>query len=299
MYYKKISDLNFKKKLTFIVVDYNTFEFIEKLYNSIKKFVTKIDYRIIIITNLETNSWKKLKYFSDNNNDIDILIQNKNTGFGVSNNLGLVNTNSEYICFINPDIEFIENMDIFFEESLNELNINKEVGVISPNLLNIDGTQQIFWGKLPGSFKKKRKYYSESTGLNYIEYPWIIGAFYLVKRDQIPGKVPFDPKIFMYAEDLDLCLRYQNKKLKILVNDKYNIVHYGGSSLKGIAEKEKFIKKYTLERESLYYVLEKNISSEYAKRYFMRRLVINKILGNIFCIDKRREICAIYQKILK
>lgn len=292
-----MSDLNFKKKLTFIVVDYNTFEFIEKLYNSIKKFVTKIDYRIIIVTNLETTSWKKLKTFSNEKEEIEVLIQNKNTGFGVSNNLGLSKTNSEYICFINPDIEFIENMDIFFEESLNELNINKEVGIISPNLLNKDGTQQIFWGKLPGSLEKKRKYHSRSTKLDYIKYPWIIGAFYLVKRDQIPGKVPFDPNIFMYTEDLDLCLRYRKNNLKILVNNNYKVVHYGGSSLEEITEEERFYKKYSLERQSLFYVLEKNYSYVFVKNYFIKRKIINYFWG--LKNKKRKKIFEIYKMILE
>lgn len=299
MYYKKISDLNFKKKLTFIVVDYNTFEFIEKLYNSIKKFITKIDYRIIIVTNLETTSWEKLKKLSDEKEEIEILIQNKNTGFGVSNNLGLSKTNSEYICFINPDIEFIENMDMFFEDGFLELNKNENIGIISPNLLNTDNTQQIFWGKLPGSLEKQKYYKSKYTNINYIEYPWIIGAFYLVKKMNIPDGIAFDPNIFMYAEDLDLCLRYKKQNLKILVNTKYNVIHYGGSSLKEILEEDKFFKKYFLERKSLFYVLNKHFSKSYVKYYFFTRAIINFILGKYLKNQRRYRIWKIYKEILK
>ncbi|MGL4865911.1 MAG: glycosyltransferase [Cetobacterium sp.] len=299
MCYKKVLKSKIEKELTFIVVDYNTFEFIEKLCNSIKKFITKIDYRILIITNVETNSWLNLKKFSTENNEIEVLVQQKNTGFGISNNLGLTNTSSEYICFINPDIEFIENMDIFFKESMQELEENSDVGIISPNLLNLDNTQQVFWGKLPGSLRKRKDYYSKYTNIKYIEYSWIIGAFYLVKRKKIPNKIPFDENIFMYAEDLDLCLRYRKEKLKILVNNKYNVIHYGGSSLKEIPEDKRFYKKYHLERESLFYVLVKNYSYKYAKHYFNKRLIVNMFLGYLFCIERRRKICKIYLDILK
>lgn len=283
-----------KVEISFIVVDFNTYRFIEKLYISIKKKIKKINYQIIIITNIESNSKNDLEKLSQKNK-IDLIVLDKNVGFGVSNNIGVKYSKSENLCFINPDIEFFEEADSNLSECIKILEKNKNIGIVGAQLLNQDRTIQLSWGRLPiitinNIIKREEK---------YVYYPWIIGAFYVMKKSFFKKIGEFNSNIFMYAEDLDLCLKVYKNKKKIVINEKFKVIHYGGASLNDYSEKEKFKKKYYLERKSLYYVLKSNYSLLYANYYFYIRFIYNYVVGILLNKKRLKEISSIYQKVLR
>lgn len=284
-----------KIELSFVIVDFNTYDFIVKLLLSIDREIKKMAIQIIIVTNSESKSSQLLRDLCKKNG-IDLLVLDENVGFGRSNNIAVSYCSSRNICLINPDIELLENAEDYFRQSIKTLEKNKNIGILSAKLLNQDRTLQKSWGKLPIiTFENRIRLYEEG----YCEYPWIIGAFYIMEKKYFEEIGGFDSNIFMYAEDLDLCIRIRKDKKKIIMNKKFEVIHYGGSSLISFDEKEKFRKKYYLERLSLYYVLKKNYSLCYANMYYKIRLILNYICFKTLKREKRKEIFEIYKKIIK
>lgn len=59
---------------------------------------------------------------------------------------------------------------------------------------------------------------------------WITGAFMAIPKDIFDKSKGFDEKIFMYAEELELCYRIQKLNKKIIYDPAKSIIHYGGAS---------------------------------------------------------------------
>src|SRR6185503_851289 len=62
---------------------------------------------------------------------------------------------------------------------------------------------------------------------------WLSGACMLARRDVLLALGPFDPRFFMYGEDIDLCYRLRAAGWSIRFVPEAVIMHVGGGSSRG------------------------------------------------------------------
>ena len=123
--------------VSIIIVNYNSFNLLIQCIDSLIKFTKAVSYEIIVVDN---HSMEDLiddvlsKY-----DEIKLIKNNENKGFGSANNLGLAIARGKYVLFLNNDTVFFENtikkIYYFAESSHDPL-------VVGCKLLNSDNSLQ-------------------------------------------------------------------------------------------------------------------------------------------------------------
>ncbi|HFU3707836.1 TPA: glycosyltransferase family 2 protein [Streptococcus suis] len=102
-----------KKDVTVIIPVYNSSEFLDKCLTSLVNQSYK-DIRIIVVNDGSTdNSLEIAKLFSDNHENVKV-IDKENEGVSSTRNIGIKNTQTEYIMFVDSD----DYLDEFYVERL-------------------------------------------------------------------------------------------------------------------------------------------------------------------------------------
>lgn len=206
--------------ITASIVTYNnSIDDLNKVVNSF--FDTSLNVKLFIIDNSPTN--KLITFFSSDR--IEYTFNNANIGFGAGHNIGIrksIEIKSKYHLILNPDVEFERGT---LEKLVNFLNINIDVGIVSPKTIYPNGTLQYLCRLLPTPFDffikrfvpkiliplfKNRSDRYEFRDRDYnkqMNIPFLSGCFMLIRTKIFSKTGIFDEKIFMYTEDIDLCRR--------------------------------------------------------------------------------------------
>ena len=194
-----------------IIVNYNGKELLEKSLPSVVKY-TNAD--ICVVDNNSTDD--SLSFLKNNYPSIKLIESEENLGYGNAHNLALeTHPNYNYYVFMNNDITVTPN---WLEEMIKVFNTKEGVGAVGPKILL--------------SEKKDEKYLINSAGMDinkhlmaYDRYEGeyddekyntvekvdgICGAVMLLSKEVIEKVKGFNPKMFLYYEDVDLSLRIRD-----------------------------------------------------------------------------------------
>ncbi len=194
-----------------IIVNYNGKELLEKSLPSVVKY-TNAD--ICVVDNNSTDD--SLSFLKNNYPSIKLIESEENLGYGNAHNLALeTHPNYNYYVFMNNDITVTSN---WLEEMIKVFNTKEGVGAVGPKILL--------------SEKKDEKYLINSAGMDinkhlmaYDRYEGeyddekyntvekvdgICGAVMLLSKEVIEKVKGFNPKMFLYYEDVDLSLRIRD-----------------------------------------------------------------------------------------
>jgi GT2 family glycosyltransferase len=88
------------------------------------------------------------------------------------------------------------------------------------------------------------------------ECDWVPGCYYLIRREVIDQVGLFDPRYFLYYEEIDHCKRVKQAGWKVVFYPHTTVVHIGGESSKsevGLNAAHRQIPKLQIESELLYF----------------------------------------------
>jgi GT2 family glycosyltransferase len=185
-----------------------------------------VNYGINKIYLIDNSPVDELRILSSESR-IEYIHNPLNPGFGAAHNLAIkiaLAQGSKYHFIINPDIYFEE--DVVFP-MVNYMNDDDSIGMMMPQILNLDGTIQNLPKLLPSplsilfrKIKRPRVYYSkfiEKYELrnipkqHVINVPILSGCFTLLNLKAIEKIGMYDDNYFMYFEDWDLSRRMHQK----------------------------------------------------------------------------------------
>lgn len=200
----------------------------------------------IIVTDSETMSETK-EMMLDLYPHTTFLTEEKNIGFGKSVNRALNIAQGKYIFIMNADFVIPKSQEL--NKLIDYLSENKNVGIVGPKLLNFDNTHQPSafryytprlialrrtpLGKLPGSKKMLNEFmlhHHENLLKEPTEVDWLMGSALLTKKEYLDKIGGFDERYFMYMEDVDLCRRFWENKLKVVYFPDSEMYHFHGKS---------------------------------------------------------------------
>jgi len=217
---------NQKIRFTFVIINYNSFDYTNKCLNSIKLFCRNHNYEIIVIDNasMDDSSSKLAAKFTD-----VIFINNKeNYGFARACNQGIDHASGEFIIFLNNDFEFTTDI---FDRIIDKFQRYENLGLLGFQLLNPDGTVQKTDFKFPTIPRRilqltivpfMRKHSSAKLpSLNAKDriVDYIKGALMIIPAKLLNQlQLRFDENYFMYHEEMDLAFQLR-KQGKICILD--------------------------------------------------------------------------------
>ena len=235
-----------KKCVDIVIVNWNSGRFLKECIDSLRSSSLYILFNIIVVDNASSDHSLAFIEACDEYNDLIVLRNNKNMGFGAACNLGARRFQSEFILFLNPDARVQRHT---VEKTLDFMRsgINSDVGVCGVQL--IDGDEEIsrscarfpsFSMLLNSSLGFSRIF----NGLGYQMFDWahdcttevdhVIGAYYFIRRKLFSNLQGFDEDFFVYYEDLDLSRRVKLRGWKIVYIADINAYHVGGGSSENI-----------------------------------------------------------------
>lgn len=218
---------------------YNEIEILTITYHSgdlIKKSLSQISrkFKVTVVENSNNTNFKKK---IEKNKNVKCILTGSNLGFGTAFNIGARNIKTKYILHINPDA-FINNSIIF--ELYKIANKIKKLGILSPQET------------------EKKTYINKKVDKEFYTVKNIKGFVMLINNYNCIKSKYFDEKIFLYLEEIDLCLRLREKKKLICVAPHVFVKHLGGKS-----HSKKISKKMEIQRNwhymwSLFYFNKKH-----------------------------------------
>jgi len=232
--------------ISIIIVSYNNFDILKRCLKSIYKYLTTIDFEIIVVDNNSVENG--LDETIDGYPNI-VVIQNKeNKGFAKANNQGVNIAQGENILLLNNDTEFLDDP---ISEILTYVKDSIKPIIGAAKLLNIDMTYQpsaykfptiwrlfssnFFFEKLFKRTPLFNKYYLDIENEKSPQIVnSVIGAFMLMKKKTYKELGGFDESFFFYHEDTDLCYRLANFGGETIYFPHLSLIHVGGGSTKHI-----------------------------------------------------------------
>ena len=274
-----------KKKLSFIILQYNTpketLECVESIQKNLKN---KKDYSIIIIDNHSSKENLKLFYkLFNGKNNLDILKLDKNNGFSRGNNIGFEYARKKY----NPDFYYIINNDTIISqkntiELIEEEYKKSQFDVMGPDVINPDGKHsspikieisktiigmKIKWIMkiIKNSIFIKKHLSSNSKYFDKRQEQVILHGPALIFSKKCFNKLqkPFYPETFLFWEEGILGINSRRYGLKSIYNPRLKILHNESSSInkgKSSLKKKLFHFKHLNKSMNIYYSYKKKNS---------------------------------------
>lgn len=179
---------------SFVILHYNVIEETQKCVLSIKKYMQDFVYKIVVVDNASPNkSGNKLVQLYQNDDDVVVILNEKNLGFACGNNIGIdfarKNFQPDFVVVLNNDVclaqfDFAKQIAAEWETS--------NFAVLGPQIITPDGCNQNPFPKAIDSMKIWRKEYVRSYRhlvLTYInmEGPYMKAKEFAKKLLKIEG----------------------------------------------------------------------------------------------------------------
>ncbi len=264
-----------------IIVSYNTRDLTLRCLKSLYENTKDVSFEVIVVDNASSDG--SAEAIADMFQDVVLIKNDKNLGFGRANNIAMRRAKGKYFFLLNSDTVIKNNaLKIFYDF----MERNTHVGAVGtwlrdekgniihsygdfPNLkwqiseVIRDGllwTLEIFFLRwirdfirvIKKFFRRNAFFDGDETKNHYLDsrdqfYPvcYITGADLFVRREVIEKVGDFDPRFFLYFEETDLEYRMAKEGIILGIIKGPYIVH-----LEGKSSSKSSLRSYTLSKVS-------------------------------------------------
>jgi N-acetylglucosaminyl-diphospho-decaprenol L-rhamnosyltransferase len=171
---------------------------------------------------------------------VEVITLDGNRGFGAGCNEALRRVTEPVTALVNPDVELLDDgLATLAEEAA------ATEALLAPRLLNSDGSVQDSAHPLPGTLEALipaavprflfpgplRRRYEPWRSSRPRTVGWAVAACIVARTDLLRRLGPFDPNVFLFYEDMDLCLRAADAGVPTLLRPDVALRHSGGGSV--------------------------------------------------------------------
>lgn len=228
-------------KLSILIVNWNSREYLRRCLTSLDATCREIVPQIVVVDagSFDGCGEMLVREFPD----VQFVQSPENIGFGRSNNLGFTRVTGDALLLLNPDTEILPGAVQSLLEGLRRF---PEAGIVGPWLMNADGSFQsesldglptpircAFGSRFLRKVLRGLGLWREAGVVNregLCEVEAVAGACMLLWSRTFRDVGGFSREYFMYAEDMDLCLKVRRAGRKIYQAAAAKIVHHGGGS---------------------------------------------------------------------
>lgn len=227
--------------VSFIIVNYCTARLIQTCVQSIRTFTGVYTYEILIVDN---HSPDDSLLILGELEDIRLIANTDNDGFGKANNMAAAEAEGKYLFFINPDAYLLSDATSRFIDYL-ERHASTRIAALGADLQDETGHKQMSYGNFPslmevfsyiGFYRFWPEYHQRRLSIskkNSSEEPivvdYILGAAMFFRADVFKELGGFDEDFFLYFEETELAYRVWKAGYSIWLLPEVRIVHPEGN----------------------------------------------------------------------
>ena len=255
--------------ISIIIVNYQSLEYLEKCLDHLAEAEIAGDLEIIVVNNSPGDG--TAQKLAGNHPSVILVEPGENLGFGPACNQGFKRATGDLVLLLNPDA-FIAPDAISL--SARYMRDHPKVAVVGGQMLSEEGHWQpsarcfptvldkfFMLTGLAARFRNNRFFGRMDLTWWDHSHPrkvdWVVGAFFMVRADVIKQVEGFDPRFFMYFEELDLCRRVIKKGMEVHYLPQVTVRHIGGASSLGaeslLRSPDGQLTLFRLFSEALYY----------------------------------------------
>lgn len=223
--------MNKKVKISLIIVTYNSSDFIDRCLDSVYRQTYK-DFEIVIVDNDSRDGL--VDYVADKYKDVKVIASMENLGFAGGINLGIADSDGEFIAILNPDVILD---DRWLESLITVAGNYPQAYIFSSLILNYHDHELIV------NAGYKYSVFGTHFLIGYNErnvgqYNEVRPVFYgtgcaLFFRRLLVEKIGyFDQDYFLYCEETDFCWLSLLAGFEILIVPSAIVFHYRQASTK-------------------------------------------------------------------
>ncbi|HEY3783182.1 MAG TPA: glycosyltransferase [Fimbriimonadaceae bacterium] len=230
-----------------IVVTFNSMETIKGCVESVVAFLGTFDELVLVDNDSTDETPGYLNSLIGADPRVKVILNQKNLGFSEGCNVGIRNSQGDFIVLLNPDTTVIEGwigrMRAYFEDS--------RVGAVGPMSNGVCGLQQynLHFPKNVKSGLSPNDLHDLAVKVNArrgVESKLLIGFCFMIRRNVLDQMGLLDKELFLGCDDLDLSWRLRLAGYKLMIATDVLILHKVHVSFKTLPEE--VVAKY--ERDS-------------------------------------------------
>ena len=229
--------------LDVLVVNYNTAGLLQPMFNALRQSKRADPARYLVVDNASADN--SLECLGDICPEAVLLANKDNVGFGRANNQLVEHLQGKYALLLNTDA-FVS--DDTLAKTLEYMEAHPDCGILGVRLVGRDGEMQPSCRYFPTPLNVflvtaglerffpwvKRVDDLEWDHASVRECDWVPGCYYLIRREVIDKVGLFDPRYFLYYEEVDHCRRVKQAGWKVVYYPHTTVVHIGGESAKSV-----------------------------------------------------------------
>ncbi len=255
-------------ELSLVIVSYNTKELLRECLQSVLREADGISTQILVVDNNSRDGSPSMVELEFPN--VSVLRNRTNLGFGPANNLALSAAEGRYIVLLNSDA-FLSPGSLRIAHD--HMEAHPRAALAGARLVGRDASWQPSARMFPGvvidaivltglaaKYPKSKLFgYFDRTWADPMEpaqADWVPGAFSIIRSEVLAKVGFFDPRFFMYAEEVDLCRRIKKAGYEIWYWPDIVVTHIGGESarhIKGSNEQGAQVVNWRMRSTLLYY----------------------------------------------
>ncbi len=239
--------------VSIIVVNFNGKKFLKSFFASLKK-LNYSNWELIFVDNASADDSvkfiKELKSLrTEKNNRISIkLIENKeNLGFALANNRAAEMAKGKYLFFLNNDTKIGSKA---LSELVNKMEKDQNLAICGCKMMSYGG----------------QRHFHTGIGVDIFGYPliwnvwkkifYIEGSALMIRKELFKKIGGFDPKYFMFHEDIDLAWRVWLLGYQVVALPEAVVYHLaggtagGGEKIEGVY-RSSLLRRYYSERNNI------------------------------------------------
>jgi N-acetylglucosaminyl-diphospho-decaprenol L-rhamnosyltransferase len=231
--------------VSILIVSWNVKDLLRDCLASLRACAGHVRYETIVVDNQSSDGSPEM--IRSEFPWVKLVEPKVNLGFGRGNNLAFrhADPRSRWVLLLNPDTVVLERA---IERLVKFGDEQRDAGAVGGRTLKADMTleRSCVWGS-PGLwpmicksvglqllFKNSRLFNPEAMDWwardTVREVGVITGCFLMIRREIYEKTGGFDPRFFMYAEEVDLCWRIKKLGRKLMFTPDAQIIHLVGAS---------------------------------------------------------------------
>ncbi len=248
-----------------VLVSYNTADLTRKALTALAGSTGGPTLNVIVVDNASQDGSAAM--LSAEFPGLTLIANQGNVGFGRANNQALPHCVGRYMLLLNTDA-FVQPDSL--AKTVAYMDAHPDCGILGVKLVGQDGALQPSCRYFPTNWSL----FLNETGLRRVfprvryiddmtwdhasarDCDWVPGCYYLIRREAVDRVGLFDPRYFLYYEEVDHCLAVKRAGYRVTFVPDTEVVHLGGESAKSegpISEKGRQLEGLRLESELLYF----------------------------------------------
>jgi GT2 family glycosyltransferase len=230
--------------VTVVLVNYNTEHLLARLFTTLFAAQSDLRMQTILVDNASRDA--SVRSLGTHYSNVELIANEANIGFGRANNQSIPLVRGRYLLLLNTDA-FVAHDTL--TKTLAYMDRNPHCGILGVRLVGEDGSLQpscryfptpwnVFLGEnglarfFPGSKMIDDMSWDHAETRNC---DWVPGCFYLIRKAVIDQLGLFDPRFFVYYEEVDHCRRAREAGWLVTYFADTSVIHIGGESAKADA----------------------------------------------------------------